>query len=346
MSFCKRPFEEIEIHNTGEVYACCPNWNKFYSLGNIFKDSFEDVWNSDKAIDLRARILNNDYSLCDYEGCAYLKQNYFPNRYEYECRPKMDTYPLTVKFVYDYECNIACSICRDKLKRLSDEELELLNSKIDTFFLPMLKSAKVLIINAYGDPFGSRHSRLVIKKAAEKYPNLKFDFHTNGILCDETHFKNLNITPEKIDKIRISIHAATAKTYDKIVRGGGIYFPQIIKNLKYLQRIRKQCDFPVYIHFVITKFNYKEMPDFVKLAKKVNAIPCFWEFRQENCAYPNNDDNYIYREEHPLHKDFLKVLRNPILLTCKDNISPIIFNLIMKEQKNKKRSLFSSLFKT
>lgn len=326
--FCTRPFEEIEIHNTGEVYTCCPNWNNFYSIGNIFEQSIEEVWNSQRAKEFRRRILNNDYSLCDSNGCTYCKQSLFMSPYSTDCKSQMEEYPKIVKFCYDYECNIACTICRDKLKRLPQEDLELLNSKIDTFFLPFLKSAKTLIINSYGDPFGSRHSRLVIQKAAEKFPDLKFDFHTNGILCNETTFKNLNITPDKIEKMRISIHAATAQTYGKIVPEGEIYFPKITENLKYLAQIRKTNHFEFYIHFVLTPLNYQEMPDFVRLAEEVGAIPCFWEFRQENCAYPNLDNHYILRPDHPKHKDFLKVLKNPILKTYKENISPAILELM------------------
>ncbi len=330
--FCTRPFEEIEIHPAGDVYTCCPNWNKFYSIGNIYKNSIDEIWNSKNAQEVRKRILNNDYSLCDINACTYCSQSLFTSPYNTKCTPIMEEYPIIVKFCYDYECNIACSICRDGIKRLSDEKLEELNSKIETFFLPFLKSAKTLIINSHGDPFGSRHSRLVIQKAAKIYPNLKFDFHTNGLLCNEASFKNLNITPDRIEKIRISIHAATAQTYGKIVQNGEIYFPKLIENLKYIAKIREKNPFALYVHFVITKLNYKEMPAFVRLAQEFGAIPCFWEFRQENCAYQNTDNHYVFNPNHPLHQDFLEVLKDPILLTYKENITPVILDLILKQQ--------------
>ncbi len=41
--FCPIPFSEMEIHNDGNVYVCCPNWNNYYSIGNIYKDSLENV---------------------------------------------------------------------------------------------------------------------------------------------------------------------------------------------------------------------------------------------------------------------------------------------------------------
>lgn len=328
MQYCPSPFQEMEIHATGEVYTCCPNWNKFYSIGNIYKDNVENIWNSDKAKELRKRVLNNDYSLCDKMGCNHLINHCFATKYDIEHKEEMQEYPKVVKFVYDKECNIACKICRNKLDRLTDEELETLNSKIDNFFLPILQHAQVLIINAKGDPFGSRHSRLLIKKAAERYPNLKFDFHTNGILCNETHFKNLNITPERIENIRISIHAATAKTYAKTVPNGEFYFPHLVENLKYLGKLQQKYGFGFFIHFVVTADNYYEIPLFIELAKEVNASPRFWEFRKENCAYMIEENLYISRKEHPEHEKLAEVMQNPEVKKIKEYFSPVLAELI------------------
>ncbi len=328
VSFCPRPFEEIEISITGEVYTCCPNWNNFYSIGNIHKDTLENIWNSKNAIDVRKRILNNDYSICDINRCLYLKQNDFKTAYETNYKAVMNEYPKTVKFVYDKECNIDCKICRDKITRLTENELEVLNSKIDTFFLPILRSAKILIINAAGDPFGSRHSRLLIKQAAQTYPDLKFDIHTNGILCNEENLKKLNVTPDRISIIRISIHAATPQTYGKIVTNGEFYFPKIISNLKYLSTLKSKYEFPIFIQFVILPDNYKEIPSFIRLAEQLNVLPTFWEYRRENCAYENKEHLFIYQKKHPLYTDLVKVLQHPKVKQYKRFFSPLFFDLI------------------
>lgn len=42
--FCPVPFSEMEIHNDGNVYVCCPNWNNCYSIGNIYKDTLKNVF--------------------------------------------------------------------------------------------------------------------------------------------------------------------------------------------------------------------------------------------------------------------------------------------------------------
>ena len=70
--FCPVPFQEIEIFSDGSVFACCPSWNEYYSIGNVFESNVEEIWNSDKVVQLRRRILNNDYSLCKKDKCYML----------------------------------------------------------------------------------------------------------------------------------------------------------------------------------------------------------------------------------------------------------------------------------
>lgn len=46
--FCPQPFEQIEIYESGDVYTCCPDFINFYSIGNIFKQPFSEIWNGEK----------------------------------------------------------------------------------------------------------------------------------------------------------------------------------------------------------------------------------------------------------------------------------------------------------
>lgn len=340
--FCQNPFEIMEIHPEGTVYICCPNWNKYYSIGNVFDNTLEEVWNSEKARELRKRVLNNDYSLCDKEACPYLKQKEFPRprrmqmrkkflwwKENIECSEYMKKGPILVKLSYDPECNIACKMCRDKIIRLSDEELDLYNSKIDSFFLPLLKDVRLLEINANGDAFASRHSRLLIKKVAKKYRNIKFDFQTNGILCTKNMFKQLGVSTNRIDTIRISIHAATAQTYSKIVPNGDKLFPVILENLKYLSNERRNKKFRLFVHFVVSAINYKEIPDFIKLAENYSALPFFWQLRKIHYKYNcENNDDFIVKPSHSLHSDLKEVLKHPLCKKYKNNFSPVLMDLI------------------
>ena len=52
---CKVPFSEVEISANGDVYVCCPA-KMSISIGNIYKESFENIWYSKAAQDLRQDI--------------------------------------------------------------------------------------------------------------------------------------------------------------------------------------------------------------------------------------------------------------------------------------------------
>ncbi len=329
--FCPLPFSEMEIVRDGNIYLCCPSWNNFYSIGNIYTHSLEEIWNSTEAIEFRKKILNNDYSLCRIDKCCLLHNRNFFSDFKIDTPPKdghLDTMPMLVKFGYDYECNIACKICRDKVKRLSDEELKILDDKIESFFLPLLKTAKILVINTHGDPFGSRHSCKLIQRAIETYPDLKFDFTTNGLLCNEGTFKRLNITPEKIDKIRVSIHAATAKTYGKMVTHGELMFDKLMENMQYLSELKKEHHFTFLMNFVVTSLNYKEMPAFVDMAEKYNAYPIFWEYKEDSVGYNAHLENLsITDPKHKEHNELIKVLKHPNMYKHNDNLYPILLEI-------------------
>lgn len=330
--FCPIPFSEMEIHNDGNVYVCCPNWNNYYSIGNIYKDSLENVWNSEKAIDLRKRVLSGDYSLCRKDKCYTLHDKNFYSEFKTDFKPKMENFPMKIKLGYDYECNIACSICRDEIKRYPESELKALDEKIDSFIIPMLKSAKILVINTHGDPFGSRHSRKVIKRAIEEYPELKFDFTTNGILCNKKMLDDLNVTSERIDTIRVSIHAATAKTYGKIVKNGEKLFDLLQENLEYISSLKSKHNFDFVLNFVVMANNYKEMPQFVEMSEKYNALPVFWEYKNDACAYTEFSNNLsVVDEKHKEHKNLIKVLHHPNMYKYPHCLYPMLYELQQKD---------------
>ena len=72
--------------------------------------------------------------------------------------------------------------------------------------------------------------------------------------------------------------------------------------------------------FVVYSENYKEMPNFAKLAEKNNAVAEFWALRKtDNTELGKNYEKYsIINKNHKYHKDFMNILKNPIFQ--KENI--------------------------
>ena len=68
--YCKHPFNSIQVQNTGEIYCCCCYWTDFYSFGNIFEQSFDEIWNGKRAKEYESTInylVNNQIVFRSYK---------------------------------------------------------------------------------------------------------------------------------------------------------------------------------------------------------------------------------------------------------------------------------------
>lgn len=330
MKVCRVPFEFLEIYDDGVVNTCCPWYNNSLSIGNIYETNFDDVWNSEVAIDYRTRLLNGDYSLCNLNLCPAQKNPlllFDKETTDYE--PVMKKYPKFVNFCHDTECNLYCTICRDEIVVNSDSELELKNKRIDEVFLPLLKDAETVSLCGKGDPFASRNCKKLITAISSTYPKIRFNFVTNGVLANEKMLKTLGVV-DKINSIHISPHSVTKKTYQKIVRGGR--FDDVVKNIKMFSKMKKEnriYDFSLI--FVVHSVNYQEMPAFVEFANKHNAQPVFWEYRQQaSMSSDNYDELAIFEPTHRDHHKLIKVLQHKNFNIEKDPLHPLLRSLIEK----------------
>lgn len=317
--FCNQPFNRIEIYENGDVYNCCPPFINNYSIGNIFQTPFDEIWNGEKSKLLRRKILNGDFSQCA-DICNKKNGNDYIDNWFGETITK---YPEEISVSSDNTCNVKCKICRDENFHTTFNK-DTLENEIETIWLPIFKDAKLLRFGCSGEPFASYKEMLLIKKSSQKYPDLKFHFHTNGILADEALLRDLNVF-DKIDTMTVSLHSATFWTYNKIVRNGNWH--KVMSNLKLYSSMKIK---KFRMIFCVYSDNYKEMPSFIKLAKKYNAQAEFWALRPNNaCEVGKNFDKYsIINPKHKYHKNLIKILHNPIFNGENVILYPELKNLI------------------
>ena len=300
---CKIPFTECEISVNGNVYPCCPAYCNKYSFGNIYEQTLEEIWNGDKAKFFREKIKNKDYSLCNIENCASFK---FDDNIATE---NTTGSPKQIKLCGDRECNVACITCRDNIIRNSKEDEE----KLEIFtknIWDSLANLEVFALSGSGDPFGSRYARNLIKKISTKFPHIKFLIHSNGVLFTPKMYEDLGLK-DRVETVFLSIHAAKEKTYNKIVKYGN--FKKVIENIKWLTKEKAKGKIQnIYLLFVVHKLNYKDMPDFVKLAQKYNCNVSFTHYRQWGTSF-KYDDNAIFDPKFPEYWKFCEVMKNSVL---------------------------------
>lgn len=308
---CSRPFKIAQFLYNGDCVTCCPAYMPNFSIGNILNRDFDEVWNSETAQKLRQSLMNNDYSMCDLNTCIQIDaidKSELPQYFEDDIN-KIKL-PEEIHMGWDFDCNVACITCRNNIIKNDEETLQKMKL-IEKGVLDACKTAKLFYTSGNGDPFGSSYARDLIKKVVQVNPDIKFFIHTNGVLCSEKLCKELNIK-DKITNAIFSIHAAHKETYDKIVRYGN--FDKVIQNLEWISKLKKngQID-KLYMAFVVHKLNYKDMPDFVRLAEKFDALASFRYYRQwsKNTEY-SYEDMAVFEENHPEHKQFVEILQDDI----------------------------------
>ena len=306
MTFCSQSFKKVEIYENGDVYTCCPVFTNHYLIGNIYTNTFDEIWNGEKATFFRQKMLDRDFSLCS-DLCPN-KTNTFDT--DENCEKVMKSFPIDISVSSDDGCNVKCRICRDEFKCSKKVLFPLeIKKEINNIWLPIFKDAQIVRFGCSGESLSSQKERELIKAVAKKYPQIKFQIHTNGVLGNKRVLENLNIY-NRISILTVSLHSATRETYNKIVLGGN--YDKVLNNLKLYAQMKKDGLIDTLrLIFVVYSENFHEMPLFVELAREHGAIAQFWAFRKNNTEIGQNPQKYnILDRNHPQFKDFVEVLQN------------------------------------
>jgi len=275
---CMRPFERLIITHGGDVICCCANQTKrTHILGNVFTNTYEEIWNSDNYKKLRYCVSQGNFEYC-YDSCPVLvnKELYqdvvFPREksvYHFDRwqDASLDTTPKEINIGPDPSCNLHCVSCRKNVVVISKEENEKNYDMLMKVVKPMLKDCRRIIFSR-GEFFFSESLQAFCKTLSKlEYPNLKIDMVTNGQLFTPQKWSWLENVRDLISCINVSIDAATKETYEKLRRGGK--WNVLCDNMEFIASLKnkKEIDF-LYISFVVQDENFREIPRFVELGKK------------------------------------------------------------------------------
>ena len=312
---CTFPFNAAQISMEGDVYVCCPPWCSNYSFGNIYEQSFDEIWNGEKAKEFRRQFINNNYKYCKLDLCVKdCSQKIIPK--------EVVEKPKTFIFCYDATCNVKCIFCRSCHQK---QDLSYFDEHMDEIISNMLENAENVVLSGVGEALFSPHSRKLIKRISEMFPNIKFSLISNGILCDEKNLTELGII-DKLLSITVSLHAVKKSTYDKLVKNGD--FDRVMENLKFLSTLKSKGKLDRFIlNFVVNSYNYREMADYVEMADSIGATVGFLELLKLETNEKVFKELNIFDENHPKYNDFVKTLKNPIFHSNKCTINDTMLNL-------------------
>ena len=163
--FCTKPFEYAEIDIHGDIYICCPRrLNK--CIGNLNKNTFFEVWNSDTAQKIRKSIFDGSYKYCIEEFCILLLKNKLPKkerileRYMKEIirseKTVLEKGPKSLNLGYDNSCNLSCPSCRSEIIMMPGTTNERMLKLQKIILQEGLDNVENIILSGHGDPFASR----------------------------------------------------------------------------------------------------------------------------------------------------------------------------------------------
>jgi MoaA/NifB/PqqE/SkfB family radical SAM enzyme len=179
----------------------------------------------------------------------------------YRIKPDFAPYPKAIEVEVTTRCHLRCIICEhtywdEPAKDMSFDEFKRI---VDQF--PKLKW---IGLSGIGSSFLNKDFLKMLQYLKSKNVFIEF-FDTFDLINREISQELVRIG---IDKIWMSIDAATKETYEKIRVGTN--FDKVIGNLKTLIEVKKQYKTPIpeiWFHYIINKYNVLEMPKFVDLVQ-------------------------------------------------------------------------------
>lgn len=261
--FCSLPFTSVQIDNDGDVQLCDCQLHMPYTIGNIFKNSLQDIWLNHQAELVRQSVLSGDFTYCSW-SCAKLP--ILPAKPA--SVPTTRSFPKKIKLDLDLSCNLKCASCRETV--IIEKNSEKIQKQIELYQeivqhgLDYPTSIIEIVPLGSGEIFAS-HSGLKFLESLVNYPhrNLKINITTNGTLITKNQ-QLIRSIQHLINTWSISIDAATAETYSK-VRGAD--WDTVIAGLDFMHSIKR----PMKLNFVVQKANWHEIQAFADLANRYSA---------------------------------------------------------------------------
>lgn len=293
--YCNRPFDTLLIDEKSDCYVCeCENWLPT-KIGNINKDSIENILQNPMVEKIQNTILDQSYALCDLKNCMI-----FHTLKPTSNLPKQKIKKLVINI--DRSCNLACPSCRkhqyiekneavieNKIKNV-DKILEYINTHNNL----------EIRIGGDGDIFASQVYRYLMGRIEDNGHHISLQ--TNGLLLEKSK-KILEKISSMLQIVCISFDANTSETYKKIRFPGD--WDVLQKNVEWFidnfPNIKRQAD------FVVQSQNLYDLLPFIEEKSKTFDIINLQKITDWNTGN-NFEQQAVWKKEHHQYNDFVELI--------------------------------------
>jgi len=328
--FCPAPFQQVDLEESGTCYSCCSAWLPT-PMGNVRHAKLDTLWNGPIMQKIRESIYNGSFRYCRHERCPFIQNGELPSLESAEAHPvygaavrerktTLETLPSVINMVNDRSCNLHCPSCRpERIQVTGGREFERMAAIQDRFLSAWLSRPNeqdfTVSITGSGDPFASRvYRELLYGLKGSDYPNMSIALQTNGVLLTPRNWARMEKLHDNIASVIVSFDAATESTYAVTRRGG--HWDTLIANCERLGELRRAGELRLLRYdFVVQQANYREMPAFVELARRLGGDRAYFSRLVDWGTWPRAsfEAQCVWDEQHPEREAFLEVMADPAL---------------------------------
>lgn len=336
--FCKMPWHRFDVKPNDQVAICCHGATG--RIGYLKEETPLEIWNGEKAVNLRKSILEGTFENCIKNNCPQLASISLKDKVKEDPFWKniIDNNilqlenPIKISHSNDSNCNLSCPSCRpEKILKNTQENTKRIKKELE-FLLKEFPKTQLLNIAGNADPFASTgYRQFLLNFNPEKYPNLKFDIRSNGTMLTPKLWDRLSNIHNNINELRISIDAGTEKTYNKLRIGG--CWKTLWQNIEYISKDTKEFQFC--FDYVVQEKNFRELPKFIEYCKRFKIDGVHLQPVQ-NFGHWSAQQLLDAQVSNPNHKNFyelVNVMQDPIfkdIPLMPSNVSNLIKGLYVR----------------
>lgn len=285
------PWQSLMIDVTGNVQPCAyrgnyTNFSTRPSLGNINKQTLEDIWNGAEARHIRKCLANGDLDSAGCGGCLAVSQGQQlgleydplsieapPSRYASNLALKIEeilagesychSAPTVLFYTPDHRCNLACLHCYQNISRHDSVQRKGAEDEL-LALVPYLSD----VVAGGGEPLIIPFwRRFLASEARNVNPYLRFATTTNATVIRDDVFDQLT-TFNRLAMI-ISMDGATKATFEKI-RQPAKWEP-FLENVLRLRKLCADRGHFFSINISTMKSNLCELAAFIAVCTELEA---------------------------------------------------------------------------
>jgi putative metalloenzyme radical SAM/SPASM domain maturase len=184
--------------------------------------------------------------------------------------PALGAYPGKLFVEVTTRCNLGCFMCVKQTDGCGMTEGDLTP---ETFAAlePAFPNLEALVLNGVGEPLLNPHLEQFIRRAKSSMPATGWiGFQSNGLLLSDS--RAFSLVEAGLDKICLSIDAASPETFRKVREGGELSaIERAFSALASAKERNNRLEVQVGIEFVLMKSNLGELPTALRWAAEQGA---------------------------------------------------------------------------